>query len=659
MTKKQPKPNKINKQSPDLREKILNKFKKIYPPLFDNEGMLNQKELEWLVKDFSTPQTEKYEFVWAGKQQSKKKAFTTSKATLRSDKDRSVDFDDTQNLIIEGDNLEVLKLLQKSYFNKVKCIYIDPPYNTGNDFIYPDNYSEDKQAYWEKSGVKQNGVKLDTNTDSSGRYHSNWLSMMYPRLLLARNLLKEDGVIFVSIDDNELHNLRKLMDEVFGEENFVEQIVVISNPRGSQASKQLANVHEYLVMYAKNVDELMIRGYVDEDSLLENYTLEDSKGKYRLLGLRQRGGAWRRQDRPNMYFPLYVNPKDGSVSIEKDNEHTIESLPLRPSGEESRWTWSKGKCKKDINILVGKKVNRNGNADFWDIFRKDYIMDEEGDYKASKPKSLWDEKELNYQIGRQEVKSLFKGIDLFDFPKPTALVKKQIDMFADEDIIILDFFAGSGTTAHAVMDLNKEDGGNRKFILVQIPEATDEKSEAYKAGYKTISDICIERVKRAGKKLTKKSKQQKLIDEENKIDSGFKVFKLSQSHFPENTFAPDPDKTDEENKKALEAYIKKATSQKGLFKDGVIDLVYEIALKDGFELTLEIEKVKDFDKNTVYKVSDSQKQALICVDDSLENKTIEQLEKHKDTRFICLHTSVNTTKKWNLQNILGSNLWLV
>ena len=312
-----------------------------------------------------------------------------------------------------------------------------------------------------------------------------------------------------------------------------------------------------------------------------------------------------------------------------------------------------------MQILVGKKVNRNGDGDFWDIFRKDYIMDEEGDYKASKPKSLWDEKELNYQIGRQEVKSLFNGVDLFDFPKPTALVKKQISMFGDEEFIVLDFFAGSGTTAHAVMDLNKEDGGNRKFILVQIPEATDEKSEAYKAGYKTISDICIERVKRAGKKLTESSKQQKLIDEENKIDAGFKVFKLATSHFPENTFAPDPEKSDDENIKALEAYIKKATSQKALFRDGVADLVYEIALKDGFELTLKMDKVKGFDKNTVYRVFDSHKQAFICVDEVLEDSTIKQLEDHEDQRFICLHNSVNTTKKWNLQNILGSNLWLV
>ena len=206
------KTNQVSKQSPDLRREMLDKLKKLYPPLFDNEGMVNQDELEQLVGDFSTPQTEKYEFNWAGKQQSKKKAFAISKATLRTDEKRSVDFGKTENLIIEGDNLEVLKLLQKSYFGKIKCIYIDPPYNTGNDFIYPDNYSEDKQAYWEKSGVKQNGVKLDTNADSSGRYHSDWLSMMYPRLLLARNLLKEDGVIFVSINSNEVHNLRKLMD---------------------------------------------------------------------------------------------------------------------------------------------------------------------------------------------------------------------------------------------------------------------------------------------------------------------------------------------------------------------------------------------------------------------------------------------------------------
>ncbi len=641
--------NKIDKQSPDLRQEMLDKLKKLYPPLFDNEGMLNQDELEQLVSDFSTPQTEKYEFNWAGKQQSKKKAFTASKATLRSDEKRSVDFNNTDNLIIEGDNLEVLKLLQKSYFGKIKCIYIDPPYNTGNDFIYPDDYSEDKQAYWEKSGVKQDGVKLDTNTDSSGRYHSKWLSMMYPRLLLARNLLKEDGAIFVSIDDNEAHNLRKLMDEVFGEENFITQVVVQTNPRGRSLDRHFAKTLEYVIVYGKNADtNTSIFEIQKGEKALAQYNKGDSQGQYRLLELRNRNPVFTRKNRPNLFYPIFINKDTGEVSLEKDEVFSTEALPLNSKMEEGCWTWGKKKFEKNKKDLIGNLASTG----VWRIFRKDYIP---SDGATTKEKTLWIDSSLNHENGKEEMADLFNtsGSSIpFDFPKSVEYLKKIINVSTQWGVndVCLDFFAGSGTTAHAVMDLNKEDGGNRKFILIQIPESTDEKSEAYKAGYKTISEICIERVKRASKKI---------IDGGNKIDAGFKVFKLASSHFPENTFAPNPEKNDEENKKALVAYISKAISQKGLFKDGVVDLIYEIALKDGFELTLKMYKVKEFDENVVYKVTDSHKEALICVDDSLEDATIKQLERHKDQRFICLHTSLNTTKKWNLQNILGSNLWLV
>lgn len=619
----------IDTQSPDLRQEVLNKFKKLYPPLFDNEGLLNQDELDQLVKDFSTPQTEKYEFSWAGKQQAKKKAFTRSKATLRSETKRSVDFDNTENLIIEGDNLEVLKLLQKSYFGKIKCIYIDPPYNTGNDFIYSDDYSEDKQAYWEKSGVKQAGVKLDTNTDSSGRYHSNWLSMMQPRLLLSRNLLKQDGVILVSISDIEQANLKKLLDEIFGEENFIGQLIWKNKHGGGGDNPYLVAEHEYILMFAKDLNELAKLFVSPPPHYEKMFRYQDEKGKYYLDRLDKKGIE---SDRPNLIYPIKC--PDGTI---KD----ISPQIWRLSKEEflSRKNAGYVEFKKDKN-------------DEWQIYTKTYLFEENGDRRRVKPRSILKQEVVGFtQDGNKEMESIF-GKRLFPNPKPSRLIKHILDImvFEDKESIVLDFFAGSGTTAHAVIDLNKEDDGKRKFILVQIPEATDEKSEAFKAGYKTISDICIERVKRAGKKLKEGTKD---------LDVGFKVFKLATSHFPENTFAPDPDKSDEQNKKALEEYIKKAISQKSLFRDGVTDLVYEIALKDGFELTLKMEKVKEFDKNTVYRVTDNHKEALVCVDDSLEDATIRQLEKHKDSRFICLHTSVNTTKKWNAQNLLGSNLWLV
>ncbi|MBU1088361.1 site-specific DNA-methyltransferase [Patescibacteria group bacterium] len=555
--------NKISKQSPNLRQEILDKLKKIYPPLFNNQGKLNQEELEQLTKDFSTPQTEKYEFNWAGKQQSKKKAFTKSKATLKKDKKKSINFDKTQNLIIEGDNLEVLKLLQKSYFGKIKCIYIDPPYNTGNDFIYSDNFSENKKVYWEKNGVYRNGVKLDTNTESSGRYHSNWLSMIYPRLLLARNLLKEDGVIFVSIDDNEVHNLRKAMDEVFGEENFITTIMWKRKKEKSNDVKGFAVQGEYIIVYGKSESIVLAKENLSEEYIKSSYR-KDNKGHY-----------WR-----PVPITVDIGHKGGGYEYEI----------LTPSGKKHKRLWRLPKKTYD-NLLEKELIYFGKSKD--GIPQRIKFLDEDS---GTHPSNYWEKLATN-KDGKKEILELFK-FEVFDTVKPTKLIKKLFSLVSDSQDYALDFFAGSGTTAHAVMELNKEDGGNRKFILVQIPEATNEKSEAYKAGYKTISDICIERVKRAGTKILKQiqddTKQQKLLEQNNKtdLDVGFKVFKLSKSHFPENTFTPDPEKSHKENLKALETYIKKATLQKTLFKNS-IDLIYEIALKDGFELTLKIKKIKE------------------------------------------------------------------
>jgi len=372
-------------------------------------------------------------------------------------------------MIIEGENLETLKCLLAGYRERIKCIYIDPPYNTGKDFVYSDKWNENKEDYWEHIGVTENGVKVDTNADTSGRYHSNWLNMMYSRLLLARQLLREDGVIFISIDDNEVHHLRKLCNEVFSEENFVALFTIKSNPRGSQASNYVALEHEYVMMFSKSINNLDDIGFEKDLEDSKEYNLiDENEKKYRLLGLRQRGGAWRREQRPKMYYPIYINPINGAVSLEQSDIYTIESLPKRPSGEDSRWTWGKDLFLKNKNKLVGKKVNRNGETEFWDVFRKDYLEDEEGNISLKKVKSIWDDKETNYQNGRNEIKELFNNSEIFDFPKPSYIVKKIISMFDFDNDIILDFFAGSGTTAQAVVELNKEDGGDRKFIQSQI-----------------------------------------------------------------------------------------------------------------------------------------------------------------------------------------------
>jgi len=646
---------KVNKQSKDIFFDLVSNLKELYPALFSDEGNIDRGELENLIKGFASTASGKYEFNWAGKMSAKRNAYKISRANLKPDKSRSIDFDKTKNLILEGDNLEVLKLLQKSYFNKVKVIYIDPPYNTGNDFIYSDNFTEGKQAYWEQSGTTANGVKMDTNTESQGRYHSNWLNMMYPRLLLARNLLKEDGVIFVSIDDNEVHNLRKVMDEVFGEENFIAQLVVQTNPRGRSLDRHFAKTLEYIIVYGKTADEnSSIYEIQKDEKALSQYNKVDEHGEYRLLELRNRNPVFTRKNRPNLYYPIYVNHETGGVSLEKSQAFSIEALPLNSKQEEGCWTWGKLKFTKEKELLVGQKASTG----VWRIYRKDYIP---SNGATTKEKSLWIDSALNHENGKEEVASLFKtsGSNIpFDFPKSVEYLRKVVNVStsSSKNCIVLDFFAGSGTTAHAVMDLNKEDGGNRRYILVQIPEATDEKSEAYKAGYKTISDICIERVKRVSEKIKNESDGKLLKGNEN-IDLGFKVFSLSPSYFPENLFAPDPDKSEEENKKAFEEHIIKAQKQlKFKFEEDF--LLYEILLKDGFELNFNVEILKEFKKNKVMKVSDGLKEALVCMDISLDDKTLEMLDGFKDSRFICLERAVDTTKKWNLKNMFGRNLWV-
>ena len=446
---------------------------------------------------------ERYQFTWPDKKQAILTANAPINKTLRPCREESVNFDTTENLYIEGDNLEVLKLLQETYLGKIKMIYIDPPYNTGNDFVYEDDFAQDASDYIANSGqTDEEGNRLVANTESNGRFHTDWLNMMYPRLKLARDLLSDDGVIFISIDDNEIENLSKICNEIYGESNFIGRMTLLSNPRGSQNSKNLSYVHESILVYAKSSGELNIGGIKKSEESLSEFSEKDEDGKlYRLLGLRKRGGAWRKEDRPNMFYPIYVNPQNGKCSLNKDTEYCIEVIPQRPTGELSRWTWGKEKFSEEKDRLIGKPINRSGDEGAWDIFRKDYKDNPDGVEKTTKLKTMWIEKETNYQNAKNEIKALFGNSELFDFPKPTYIVSRLLTIIADKDSIILDFFSGSATTAHAVMQLNAEDGGNRKFIMVQLPEITDEKSEAHKAGYKNICEIGKERIRRAGNQL--------------------------------------------------------------------------------------------------------------------------------------------------------------
>ena len=628
--------SKLSGGSLDIKAGQVEKLKSLFPQTV-KDGEIDFDALKLALGSETDTNGQSYGLSWAGKADCFRHIQQTTTATLKPDRKESVDFDNTENIFIEGDNLEVLKVLQKNYYGKVKMIYIDPPYNTGNDsFIYPDRFKEEKADYEERAGIKDAEGLLTKdgffrkNSKDTGHFHSNWLCMMYPRLFLAKNLLREDGVIFVSIDDNEVHNLRMIMNEIFGEENFVGQFTLQSNPRGSQASTHLANVHEYVLMYAKYAFSFQIKGFEKDEEAIAGYSLSDHNGnKYRLIGLRQRGGAWKREHRRKMFYPIYVDPKTGKVSLEKNKQYPIQCLPKRPTGEEGRWTWSKSKCEENIELLTGKKVNRVGEDDFWDIFRIDYLVDENGIEKATKPKTIWTDKEINYQNGRSEIKLLFKGQDIFDFPKPTFLIQKIVQMLGfNENDIVFDFFAGSCTTAHAIYEYNLNNKGKANFLCVQLAEPCDKESEAYKAGFKTIADIGKERIQRAGKKI-KAENAGKLDFDGGKLDLGFKVFRLDESNFKQ--WRADI-KTGEELKEQMKMFVD--NKKKGSAPE---DMLYEIILKNSrFDLNVKLEK-KTFGGIGYYNLTDGEE--IICLADKITKKLAEKILKEKPQKFTCLDTA--------------------
>jgi len=415
------------------------------------------------LKEKKKKENKKYGLVWEDKPEDVVEMCKEKLPVLKEVKSKEIitDKNKPMNLLIEGDNYHALSVLNYTHKGKIDVIYIDPPYNTGNkDFRYNDNYVDKEDAF----------------------RHSKWISFMEKRLKLAKNLFKKTGVLFISIDDNEQSQLKLLCDDIFGENNFVAKIIIQSNPRGSQASKHLAEVHEYVLVYAKSNDDLVIKGLAKSEENLSEYSSIDKKGqKFRLLGLRQRGGEWKREQRPKMFYPFFINPANNTVSLEKTKTHFIETLPKRPTGEEGRWTWSKEKVRTNLHLLIGKKVNRKETENFYDVFRIDYLSNDNGDEAMSKPKTIWTEKELNYQNGRTEIKDIF-GEDLFDYPKPTFLIKKIIEMIGNKNSLVLDFFSGSGTTGHAVMQLNNLDGGHRTFILCTNNELNGAEKELREQG---------------------------------------------------------------------------------------------------------------------------------------------------------------------------------
>lgn len=623
----------LKMHSPNLVDSNIEKISVLFPNCItetkDENGELKKAvDFDLLKQELSQVlvegEQERYRLDWVGKKEAILTANAPIAKTLRPSREESVNFDTTENLFIEGDNLEALKLLQENYLGKVKMIYIDPPYNTGNDFIYEDDFAESTEAFFEKSNqVDKEGNRLIANTETNGRFHSDWLSMIYSRLKLARNLLKDDGVLFISCDDSELYNLKKILDEVFGSNNFIGNLIIKSNPRGSQSDNFKAIVHEYLLAYAK--DSFSAEALLDtlSDDMIKEYNLKDENGNYRLLGLRMRGGSWRREQRPLLFYPFYINPLNNSFSLNKDTEHSIEILPIQPStGEDGTWRWSKSKVENEGNLLIAKPIVRNGE-NTWDIFQKDYLHNDEG-IKGTKLKTILDAKELNYQNGSVEVKQLFDNKSVFDFPKPKYLIQKILSLVSTNNEIILDFFSGSATTAHAVMQLNAEDNGNRKFIMVQLPEQVDEKKEAFKAGYKNIVEISKERIRRAGKKIIEDNANEEGI---RNLDIGFRVLKIDSTNMKDVYYTPDALK--QADMLDLASNIKEDRTSE--------DLLFQVMLDWGLELSLPIERKTVAGKEVFYVAGNS----LVACFDELNFDVVDEVAKDHPLRFVSAEKAVH------------------
>lgn len=617
-------------QSPDMSAERLETLRNLFPDWFTQEGKLDINEVKKAVNPDSVEEAERYEFRWFGKSKAKRNAFMPTRATLHYDEARSVNPETTENIIIEGENLEVLKILLSGYRNKIKVIYIDPPYNTGEDFLYNDNYSENRQAYWERTEQSEDGIALDTNSDASGRFHSNWLDMMYSRLLVARNLLRSDGVIFISMDDNEIQHLRKLCDEVFGEENFLVNIIWEKRYTRSNNSKLFGTMTEHLLCYRKSSELSSIKEPRNDrsDAIYSNPD-NDERGPWTSVSYVNPAS---REERPNLCYPI-LNPITGKTIKHPTNAWKYEKSTYEQHVLENKLYWG-----------------QDGNNSYPRL--KKFLSEMDG---GMVPSNLWRREDAGTtDQASSELEDLI-GRGIFPFPKPPQLIQKTISFFIngieDKDCIVLDFFAGSGTTGHAVINQNLKDGGHRKYILVQIPQATDKNSNARRAGFNKISEITIARNKAVIEKVKDSFKARLTTPEEQQQlnQLGFKVFTLTKSSFPRNTFAPDPDKSEEENLELFKQYVK-LKEQEVTMPFVNDELITEILISRGFMLTYKLELQPMFTENTVYLASDGVKKAYICVDSELKDSTVEYFMQNTDTKFICIERALDSTKKFNLKN---------
>ena len=554
-----------------------------------------------LSKSIVEGPTERYQFTWPDKRNAIRLANAPTTDTLRPCREESVNFDTTQNLYIEGDNLQVLKLLRENYLGKVKMIYIDPPYNTGNDFVYNDDFAQDAAEYVHNSGqTDEEGNRLVANTESNGRFHTDWLNMIYPRLKVAKDLLSEDGVIFISIDENEIENLKKVCNEVLGVSNNVGTFIWRKKNGGGQAKEYFVIEHEYIVVYRKS-DKFIWFDKVEARDISE-FNKKDERGAFKVTKLAKWGNTARREDRPTMYFS--IKSPDGS-----------DVFPIAPDGGDGRWRIGKPKMEELFANGLVYWEKKNGN---WIPYEKEYF---DGQSKTIKDRSILYDL-ANTGDGSNELTNLFGRKDTFENPKPSLMLKFFMQATTGSCSIILDFFSGSASTAHAVMQLNAEDGGGRKFIMVQLPEETDEDSEAYKAGYKNICEIGKERIRRAGKKIKEDSP---LTTQD--LDVGFRVLKLDSSNMEDVYYRPE----ESTEHTLFEDNIKQGRSSE--------DLLFQVMLECNLPLSAKIETEKIGGKE-VFSVNDGY--LMACFDEKVNENVIKEIAKRKPYYFVMRDSSMTS-----------------
>lgn len=621
--------DKVETRTPNITEENIEKIIELFPQVAteieSDEGKIERAvdfdALRELLGGVAEGQRERYQFTWPGKREAKAEARRPIDKTMIPCPEKSVHWDTTENLYIEGDNLDALKLLRETYAGKVKLIYIDPPYNTGHDFIYEDDFSQTQAEYNADSGsFDEEGGRLVQNLESNGRFHSDWCSMIYSRLLLARDLLSKDGALFISIDDNEETNLMKICSEIFGAGNFVAKLSVQVNPRGRNLDRYIAKTIEPVLVWVKDYQNTSCLNLIPKDErMLSEYNRKDQKGSYRPIGLRNRNQNFNPTTRPNLYFSLWIDPETGKVSTVKSESYCVERLPLAGDGSPTCWTWSKDKIDNENDYLFAEET-----SDGWRVYRKDYL--DEGTAAYTMAKSLQIDGEFNNDYGKKRIKELF-GSNVMSFPKSPFLMERIVEIGSNQDSLILDFFSGSATLADAVLTSNSKDNGKRRFIMIQWPEEIEEGSPAADLGMRTICDIGEERIRRVGKmivsELEEANGQLKLGEEPKPIpDIGYRVLKIDSSSF-KNHYAS-PEDTDQSNLLDMIDNVKEGRTPE--------DLLFQVLPAFRIPYCAKIDKL-DIEGKKVFGVKrnaeDIDYALVACFDIDVNEKVIEEIARMK------------------------------